>query len=370
MQADPEPKLERKLSELRKILHDCESVVIGYSGGVDSAYLACAALETLGPERVLAVTGRSASYPEVQYRLAMRVVRRIGLPHLELDTGELDDPNYTANPTDRCYFCKHDLYGRLLRVARERGYRTVVDGSNGDDRSDHRPGAVAAREMGVRSPLQEAGLTKAEIRELSRRHDLPTWDQPAAPCLASRIAYGVRVTRERLGRIEDAEARLRELREWGALRVRHHRGLARLEVGPEDVVALAEPALRAGVIDALREAGYERAALDLEGYRRGALNEGAGRPDLAGGAAAQTAGARGGGAVGGRAVGAHAGRAGAAAEADLDEIAEDGIALLRPRQAEALGRLLRSRASHVARCRAAGFHYVAVELFRTDVSLG
>lgn len=343
---DSDPELERKLSELRAILRDCESVVVGFSGGVDSACLACAALETLGPDRVLAVTGRSPSYPEVQYRMALRVVRQIGLPHLELETAELDDPDYAANPTNRCYFCKHDLYGRLLRVARERGYRTVADGSNADDRSDHRPGAVAAREMGVRSPLQEAGLTKAEVRALSRRYDLPTWDQPASPCLASRIAYGVSVTPDRLRRIEVAESRLRALRSWGALRVRHHRNLARLEVAPEDVATLADPGLRADVIGALRDAGFDRAALDLEGYRRGALNEGAGESDGTKGAGAAVAGIA------------------------IEALAEDGVVVLRAPDPESFGRALAARAEHVAAGRAAGYRYVALELFWNEMPPG
>ena len=190
-----------KEAALAAILRACGSVVIGYSGGVDSVYLAAVALEVLGPARVLAVTGRSASYPEVQRAMALECVARLGLPHLELDTGELDDPAYLANPSNRCYFCKTDLWARLGEVARERGFAAVLDGSNADDAGDWRPGLRAATEHGVRSPLMEAGLGKAEIRTLSARRGLPTWDQPAAPCLASRLPYGLPVTVARLRQV-------------------------------------------------------------------------------------------------------------------------------------------------------------------------
>lgn len=268
-----EQTLRYKEHRLTAVLRDCGSVVIGFSGGVDSAYLASAALEALGPEKMLAVTGRSPSYPTVQREMAMEVVETLGLPHLEIDTRELDDPNYSSNPHNRCFFCKQELYTRLVEIASERGYSVVLDGSNADDMDDHRPGLVAARRLGVRSPLQEAGLTKTEIRELSRRAGLPTWELPASPCLASRIAYGVRVTRERLAQIEAAEERLRLLRPWGALRVRHHGDWARLEVAPEDLDRLNDPELRANVVEAVRAAGLGRVCLDLLGYRRGAMNE-------------------------------------------------------------------------------------------------
>lgn len=266
-------ELDRKECALDAILRDLDSVLIGFSGGVDSSYLAKAALDALGRDRVLAVTGISPSYPEVQRRMAQDVARAIGLTHIEIDTHELDDPNYTANPHNRCFFCKNELYSRLVAFARKRGLAYVLDGSNADDLDDHRPGLKAARVLGVRSPLQEAGLTKSEIRALSRRADLPTWEAPASPCLASRIAYGVAVTRDRLSQIEAAEERLRALAPWRALRVRHHGALARIEVAGEDIDRLADPGLRSDVVTALRASGFSRACLDLVGYRRGALNE-------------------------------------------------------------------------------------------------
>lgn len=254
-----------------RVLRDCESVCIGYSGGVDSVFLAAVAVETLGADRVLAVTGRSAAYPAVQHRMALECVERFGIPHLEIETHELADPAYVANDTSRCYHCKSELWDQLGEVARRHGLRTVVDGSNVDDASDHRPGAIAARERAVRSPLQEAGLDKRTIRALSRDLGLPTWDQPASPCLASRLTYGLEVTPERLAQVETAESMLRGrgLRE---LRVRHHGAVARVEVATEELAAAAEIVAELSVeIQAL---GFDRVLLDVEGYRRGALNEG------------------------------------------------------------------------------------------------
>jgi uncharacterized protein len=219
---------------------------------------------------VLAVTALSESYPDVQRRTADETAERFGVPHITLRTDELNDPRYAANPVNRCYFCKTELWDRLVEVARKRGIAVVIDGSNADDVSDHRPGAKAARERGVRSPLQEAGLTKHDIRQASLALGLPTWDQPASPCLASRLPYGIAVTPERLRQVEDAESLLRRhgFREF---RVRHHGDAARVEVAPSEMVralSLAEP-IAAG----LRSLGFERVLLDVEGYRRGALNE-------------------------------------------------------------------------------------------------
>jgi pyridinium-3,5-biscarboxylic acid mononucleotide sulfurtransferase len=262
---------ESKRERLKEILRECGSVVIGYSGGVDSVFLARVAVEVLGRERVLAVTGKSDSVASWMEDTARRVAGDFGIPWLEVETREMDDPRYAANPSNRCYFCKTELWGRLSGVAREHGMRTVLDGSNADDVGDHRPGAVAAKEHAVRSPLLEAGLTKDEIRAWSRELGLPTWDQPAAPCLASRLPYGLGVTPARLKQVERAELALRALG-FRDFRVRHHGEVARLEVHPDEIGRVARH--RTAIESAVRDAGFRRALLDLQGYRRGALNEG------------------------------------------------------------------------------------------------
>jgi uncharacterized protein len=264
------PRVVARYQRLLELLRGCGSVCIGYSGGVDSVLLAQAAVHALGREPVLAVTGISASVPEVQRAMARRCAAHIGVRHLELDTDELSDANYVANPADRCYYCKTELWGQLVRVAAAQGLACVLDGSNADDVSDHRPGMRAAGEHAVRAPLLEAGLTKADIRALSRALDLPTWDQPAAPCLASRLPYGLAVTPERLAQVEAAEGALRALG-FRELRVRHHGDAARLELPP---LARARALDRAAEITrVVRAAGFPRVLLDVEGYRRGALNE-------------------------------------------------------------------------------------------------
>ncbi|HEU5210581.1 MAG TPA: ATP-dependent sacrificial sulfur transferase LarE [Longimicrobiales bacterium] len=259
-----------RYQRLQQILRELGSVCVGYSGGVDSVFLSVAAVQTLGPERVLAVTGRSASVPGLQLDVARQCAREFGVPHVEIDTDELDDPNYAANPSNRCYFCKSELWSQLRAVADEHGIAAVVDGANADDASDYRPGAQAALENSVRSPMQEAGLTKRDIRMLSHMLGLPTWDQPAAPCLASRLPYGLAVTRERLSMVERAEENLRSLglREF---RVRHHGDAARLELIPQDIERAAAEAGKWAA--AVRAAGFTRVLLDVHGYRRGALNE-------------------------------------------------------------------------------------------------
>jgi uncharacterized protein len=262
---------EHKRHSLSSILRECGSVVVGYSGGVDSVFLARVAVDVLGPRRVLAVTGKSDSIASWMEDTARDVAERFGIPWLELETREMDDPRYAANPSNRCYFCKSELWTQLSELAADRGFGAVLDGSNADDVGDHRPGAVAATENAVRSPLLEAGLTKDEIRAWSRELGLPTWDQPAAPCLASRIPYGLSVTPERLRQIEQAEVGLRSMG-FRDFRVRHHGTIARLEVHPSEIGRVADH--RSGIVRAVRGAGFGRVLIDLQGYRRGSLNEG------------------------------------------------------------------------------------------------
>lgn len=262
-----------KETRLRDWLRQCVRIAIGYSGGVDSAYLAAVAVETLGAANVLAVTGRSASYPESQWTAARATARVIGLEVLEIDTAELDDPGYAANPTNRCYFCKTELWSLVVPAARERAIDVVADGTNADDLHGHRPGAQAAREHGVVSPLAMFGFTKAEIRDLSRALGLPTSDQPSSPCLSSRIPYGTPVTVGRLRRVERAESALRDLGIVGDLRVRHFGDLARVELAASEVPRWGAGERRVALERALTEAGYTRVEVDPRGFRSGALNE-------------------------------------------------------------------------------------------------
>jgi uncharacterized protein len=253
-------------------LHTRERVVVGYSGGVDSAYLAVVARRTLGRDAVLAVIGRSASYPAEQWATARRVADDFDVAVLELDTDELSDPRYAANPSNRCYFCKTELWSRIVPAARARGFSTVIDGTNADDLVDHRPGARAATEHAVESPLADLGFTKAEIRERSRIIGLPTWQQPSSPCLSSRLPYGTGVTAERLQQVERAERSLRELGVAGDLRVRYHDDLARIEVAQDQLAHWLQPDRSAAVARVVRDAGFARVALDLRGFRSGSLN--------------------------------------------------------------------------------------------------
>jgi pyridinium-3,5-biscarboxylic acid mononucleotide sulfurtransferase len=264
--------LARREAELAAWLGERAPVSIGFSGGVDSAYLAVAARLALGPDRVLAIIGRSPSYPAAQWAAAREVARAFDVPVLELDTAELEDPRYAANPSNRCYFCKTELWSKLVPVARERGFATIVDGTNADDVSDWRPGAQAAREHGVASPLAELGFSKQDIRDASRRLGLPTWQQPSSPCLSSRLPYGIEVTPARLRQIERAEEALRALGITGDLRVRYHEDLARVELAPDELSRWLEPWRFDLLRDALVGTGFERVAVDLRGFRSGSLN--------------------------------------------------------------------------------------------------
>jgi len=248
------------------------SVLVGFSGGVDSAYLACVAVDALGSDHVLAVIGRSASYPEAQWARAREVAATFDIPVLEVNTDEMSDPRYAANPVNRCYFCKNELWGRLTPVAEERGLAVIVDGTNADDRSDHRPGRQAARERGVESPLAELGFTKDDIRSLSKRRGIQTWSQPSSPCLSSRLPYGTAVTPERLQRVERAEAALRALGITGNLRVRYFGEMARVELDAPVLEVWQAGVRRAQLERAVREAGFAEVEVDPRGFRSGNLN--------------------------------------------------------------------------------------------------
>lgn len=264
--------LREREAALSARLHTLPSLLVAYSGGVDSAFLALAATRALG-RRALCVTADSPSYPERHRAMALEVARQFGLRHEIIHTDELQRPGYRANAPDRCYHCKDELYTQLSALACERGIEAVADGSNADDRTDYRPGRLAAREHGVISPLDEVGLTKADIRELSHEAGLPTWDEPASACLSSRIPYHSEVTEAKLRTIEQAEEAMRALG-FRVVRVRHHDAIARLELGRDEMARALEPEMAAAIDRALTALGYRHVTLDLKGYRLGSLNEG------------------------------------------------------------------------------------------------
>ena len=263
--------LVTKEERLREIFRELDSVIVAYSGGVDSSYVAYVANAELGP-RAVCITGQSASLPEYQRAEIDEVVKKFGFQHEIIETEELENPGYRANNPDRCFFCKDELYTKLESVARTRGIENIVDGSTVDDLGDYRPGRRAASQHAVRSPLIEAGLSKSEVRELSRRVELPTWDKPASPCLSSRIAYGTTVTIERLSKVDRGEEILREFG-FREFRVRHHDQLVRIEIAPAEMDRVLRKDLIAELARRFRELGFKYVTLDLEGFRSGSMNE-------------------------------------------------------------------------------------------------
>ena len=264
-------QLETKLDKLVTLLLQMESVVVGFSGGVDSSFLAAAAQKTLG-DNAIALTACSETLPRSEAEEAVAFAREIGIRHTFITISELKSDEFVANNASRCYYCKKLRFSALARWAAEAGYKWVLEGSNADDAADFRPGMKAVAELaGVRSPLLEAGLTKQEIRHMSKEWGLPTYDKPSAACLSSRIAYGLPVTAERLGQVEAAEELLKKFFS-GQIRVRHHGNLARLELQPEQFGFLTKPAIVAELVNGLNGLGFTYVTLDLAGYRMGSMN--------------------------------------------------------------------------------------------------
>jgi uncharacterized protein len=261
--------IEEKLESLKAILRSLDSAVIAYSGGVDSTFLSKIAFDVLG-DRTLAVTVKSEVHPQWEFEEAVELAKEIGFKHETISAEALSIPKFSDNPPDRCYYCKKEILIKLKEFARERGFRHVIEGTNSDDQGGHRPGMKALAETGVRSPLKEAKLAKADIRELSKRFGLPTWDKPSYACLASRFPYGIRITEEKLTAVDKAETLLRGfgIRQ---LRVRHHDQIARIEVAEGDMETLLQN--RERIVKKLKELGYAYVTLDLQGYRSGSMDE-------------------------------------------------------------------------------------------------
>jgi uncharacterized protein len=272
------PALATKAERLRGIISGYERAAVAFSGGVDSSYLLSVCADVLGKQGVLALTADSPLLPRSELAAAREVARLLGVEHRVIPSDDLAIPEVAGNVDRRCYYCKRARFAALLSLTRCRGGGSLLHGENADDAQDYRPGSVAAREMGVRAPLAEAGLSKAEIRELSRRRGLPTWNHPAAACLATRFPYNVPLTRDGLGRVEQAEEWLRSEMGLSQVRLRDHFPVARLEVPPGEIAGLALPGARARVSEQLHALGYRYVTLDLDGYRMGSLNDDIGQP--------------------------------------------------------------------------------------------
>jgi len=266
------PSLDEKLARMQDILRSLKRVAVAFSAGVDSTFVLKVALDTLGPANVVAVTAKSDSLAAAEFDQAQRLTQQMGVEFVVIETEELNNPNYAANPANRCYYCKSELYDKLDKFIAERGLNAAVSGINADDYGDWRPGIQAAHEHNVRAPCAEAGMTKQDIRQLSARMALPTFDKPAMPCLSSRIQYGEKITPEKLRQIERSEAFLRSLG-FRECRVRHHNNLARVELPASDIDRAMEPQPRARINAALREFGYTYVTIDLRGLRSGSMNE-------------------------------------------------------------------------------------------------
>jgi len=262
--------LEEKYQRLNEILREMGSVLVAYSGGVDSTLLLKAAYDVLG-DRAVAVTASSETYPSSEIKDAERLAREIGVRLISIHTDELENEAFVRNAPDRCYHCKTELICKLNEIAAKEGLACVVHGANADDLNDYRPGSEAAAQLGARAPLQEAGLTKAEIREISRELDLPTWDKPSFACLSSRFPYGTPITPEALARIDEAEKLLKSLG-FRQVRVRHHGDVARIEVEADELPRLVEPSVRRAIAERFKELGYLYVTVDIEGYRTGSMN--------------------------------------------------------------------------------------------------